>query len=73
MKKTLQIGIGLIIIGVIVLGIGMVNNALCPNGNDDSTRWGCGYSMVELNQMNCQKIGGTYMYGGAFSAGNCVK
>lgn len=73
MYKAVQFGGGLIIIGVIIAGIVLLNNVLCPDGMNDQTRWGCGYSMVELNQMNCQKIGGTYMYGGAFSAGNCIK
>lgn len=45
----------------------------CPNGSPDDTRWGCGYSMQDLNEMNCKKIGGTFFYGGTFSAGSCVK
>lgn len=49
------------------------NNYICPNGMNDTTRWGCGYSQNQLNQMKCEKIGGTYFYGGVFSTGDCVK
>lgn len=73
MNKVITIILALGVLALVFIGITVLNYYTCPKGMNDPTRWGCGYSMVEINQINCQKIGGTYFYGGIFSAGSCVK
>lgn len=72
MKTIKKVIVTLALVVVASVCVSFVNR-LCPDGYDDPTRWGCGYSMADINKMNCEKVGGAYMYGNAFSAGSCLK
>ena len=70
-----NIGIALVVVllsAFFIYAMWNISITSCPNGNNDKTRWGCGYSMEEINKMNCEKLGGVYFYGGTFDAGSCL-